>query len=758
MTDVTPSQYGTTLPQSQGGGYVATPSYVGAGANAPTSIQGYNYNPGSATAPGTTGATPVGAPQAPLQPKTEDDIYGGYLKQGQSVLDAINASTQAQIAAANSKIDQNASQQQQNANGLAAITGNFGSASIGNSSAIGNKATQDKQTSTNQINAQSQQELATYLQNLQTAAQGQSNYEQSTAFTQGQTYDTYLKTTANSTLQGLAKSGVSLQTLQTQAQQGNPVAQQTMQTLLQAYGNDPNALSAAAALAVPPANVVQSWTQGSTYNQIVRDPNTNAISVQSFDLGITVPTGWTANKVSTTTTVMQDPNNPANTIIYATDPFTGGVTVTGTGTGSAIADQANQSQSTSTTPTPTTSPTGGGTASTTVSSVLGVDPSTPLSDVVTKSGIGSVVAAMLKNEGGSPAGVTNNPGNVKYTGAPGQTDSGVKATDGGTFASYPTAQAGQKAVADLITSAASGQSSTYGTAPTLQDFVDKYTNTGSTSTPTTGTNGLPTAQYGLLANVAGFNPTKPGVDADAMQYLNTYLTQGKIPVPTDVGLSSRAGTVGVFTDVKQRADDVYFKATGQHLPDVDILKSNKKLVEGNNALLNSLKVQEQTIKSNSDLMQGNITAANINQNAPIVNNVIDGIQNALGNPDVASYLAQNSTLSNELGSLLALKNASGTTVHDKLISADLIAPSASAAQEAKVVNTLMQEAQYAHGAIGQANFNLYQQIDPLGINPQNPVNQPSAFTAPDGSTVNFDASSLSPTEVQQLLGEGYKMQ
>lgn len=758
---------------------VAQPNYIGTGAQTtPVNTNGNNGTPlpnnaAPATYVDTTGKTQqnlpvIGAPTntatssstngvtPAVQPQSEDEIYAGYVTQGQSVLDAINASTQAQIQQANLQIDQNASKAQQDQNGVAAITGGFGSGSAAGSNQIAQDAGTKKTTADAGINAASQQQVATYLSNLQSAAQSQANYEQTTAFSQGQTYDQYLKTTATNTLQGLAKSGVTLAQLQSQAQSGNSVAQQTMQTLLQAYNNDPNALNAAAALATPVASVVQSFTNGSTYNQIVRDPNTNAISVQSFDLGITPPTGWTSNKVSTNTLLLQDPNNPANTIVYTTNPLTGDVQVTGTGTGQSLASQYQGNQSSGgSSNSSTTPPTGAGTASTTVSSILGVDPTTSFDDVVSGSGLGTLTAAMIQNEGGSPSGVVNNPGNVKFVGAPGQTDSGVKATDGGTFASYSTPAAGQQAIASTLNSIASKQQN-----PTLQSVVDAYTNTGSTQAPGTGTNGLPTAEYGLLANVQGFDPTgknssaPAGVDTAAMNYLNEYLTQGKTPTAASVGISTRAGSGALFNTISQRADDVYFKATGQHLPDQNILSANKTLLTGNNTLLNSLAVQEKTIAANSDLLQNKINAQNINQNAPIINNVIDGIKNALGDPNVASYLAQNSTLSNELGSLLALKNASGTTVHDKLISADLISPSASAAQEAEVVNTLMQEAGNARSAIGQANANLYQQIDPLGLQPGNPINQPgyqelngAGFTnnydgtwaAPDGTVYKVDA-------------------
>jgi len=60
------------------------------------------------------------------------------------------------------------------------------------------------------------------------------------------------------------------------------------------------------------------------------------------------------------------------------------------------------------------------------------------------------------SDGGSISFRTNNPGNIKWTGAPWQTalggvDSGIKATDGGSFAKFPTLEAGTNAQKQLLT-------------------------------------------------------------------------------------------------------------------------------------------------------------------------------------------------------------------------------------------------------------------------------------------------------------------
>lgn len=102
----------------------------------------------------------------------------------------------------------------------------------------------------------------------------------------------------------------------------------------------------------------------------------------------------------------------------------------------------------------------------------------PLAAVVQQHGAEPIADYIMQHEGGSPQGVANNPGNIKFAGLPDQADSGVKATDGGTFASYPTAAAGRQAIVGQIEHAAAGQSQAYGAAPTLDGFLRTYSGGG----------------------------------------------------------------------------------------------------------------------------------------------------------------------------------------------------------------------------------------------------------------------------------------
>jgi len=126
-------------------------------------------------------------------------------------------------------------------------------------------------------------------------------------------------------------------------------------------------------------------------------------------------------------------------------------------------------------------------------------PGMSLASVVGSGGVETLIDRIIKREGGSPKGVVNNPGNIKFVGTPGQTDSGVHATDGGTFASYETPEAGRQAISNLINRAASGYSKAYGNNPTVDSFMVTYGG------------GAPS---GLVAG-GGLAPRRPGPAVEA---------------------------------------------------------------------------------------------------------------------------------------------------------------------------------------------------------------------------------------------------
>lgn len=242
---------------------------------------------------------------------------------------------------------------------------------------------------------------------------------------------------------------------------------------------------------------------------------------------------------------------------------------------------------------------------------------------------------------------------------------------------------------------------------------------GSNQTQSGTTGNTNYAQYGLLSKT-NFNPTTH-IDALANSYLSYYLKNAAIPTARALGLSTTQGTV--FTAATQRAQDLYFQATGSSLPNVNILKSNTSLVSTNNQLLNTLNVQEGTIGKNFQLAISNLDKSGINQNSQPINDFLNSIHNLMGDPATAQYLAQNSTLQNELGNLISLKNASGTTVADKLTSSGLLPKGASEDQQKSILKILLQEANNGVSTLNSVNADIYKQIDPLEQDPNNPNRQ-----------------------------------
>jgi hypothetical protein len=244
----------------------------------------------------------------------------------------------------------------------------------------------------------------------------------------------------------------------------------------------------------------------------------------------------------------------------------------------------------------------------------------------------------------------------------------------------------------------------------------------------------PYQTFGLLSKT-NFNP-KDITDSNAQRYLQQYL-QGNIPSARTLGITGAA-----LTAAATRAQALYNGATGNPLPpNPDILKSNTKLIEANNKLLNNLNVQTSSITANFGLNLANATDAKINQYAPqILNGVINNLNAAFSDPSTLSYLLQNSTLQNEAASLLAVRNASGTTVYDKMVGAGLIPKDASLSAQAKMMKTLMQEAENVSQSINQTNSALYASVDPLQMNPDNPARQTYQQTQQTNG-MNFTTSS-----------------
>lgn len=248
---------------------------------------------------------------------------------------------------------------------------------------------------------------------------------------------------------------------------------------------------------------------------------------------------------------------------------------------------------------------GAGSGATSIAKIAGVqDPSQSLSDVVSSLGMDKVVAGVIANEGRSPAGVNNNPGNIKFAGLPGQIDSGVKASDGGTFASYATPEAGKQAIADLIQKGADKGFS-------FQDFFNSYTNTQPNAPGTTGSPTIDATQSGystaIVPNSGGL--TQAAIDQAAISLALT----GNLPTG---GRSSTGAGLLQSTAIKAREGEL--NANGN-------IQANKATLTANTSAL-----KQQTDYQNS--VQRALTASE-GGGQWIVNNAPAGI-----NPNDSTFL------------------------------------------------------------------------------------------------------------------------
>src|SRR4029077_2303965 len=260
---------------------------------------------------------------------------------------------------------------------------------------------------------------------------------------------------------------------------------------------------------------------------------------------------------------------------------------------------------------------------------------------------------------------------------------------------------------------AGGASTGQGTNPT----PSRTSPTGFSTTTGSGQNKLPLAQYGLLANT-NLNPNN-SIDQMALNYINAYLKNGTAPTATSIG---RGITPAGFGQVVQRANELFQQATGNSLSGVnpEIVSGYQTLINNNNRLLNSLGYQQGTINKNFALALANMKSGNINTAIQPINEAVNNIQELLCDPSMQQYLAQNATLSNELANIIAVKNAGGTTVHDKNTGEELLPANATQDQQYQELGTLIKEAQNSASSIQEQSGSIYSQIDPLMQDPNNP--------------------------------------
>lgn len=394
--------------------------------------------------------------------------------------------------------------------------------------------------------------------------------------------------------------------------------------LVSAVGGDPNVADAMFANSAPAENVVQTWqtpdgSGGTSINQLVQDPVTGKQQVVKYDVpGVVIPQAWTSAKIGTNSTLytspnfQSDPSNPANWMTISTDPTNNGaITVVANGVTTVNGIPVNTSLS-------ATATAGQGTAynppssadaqkiiqdTATFSGVTDITQS--MADVIANANVGvdGVVNGLIKQEGGSPAGVVNNPGNIEFANQPNATDSGVKIQGGGgaTFASFGTKQDGIDAVGKLVQNAANkGQS--------FQEFVSAYkglNNPTTTGTVIPGTEGLTPQQlqdaHNAATEILAGNETianvKAGVERKAVQAI---LANGTGDQSSYSPLAASRNTIAANRIVSNYINLPQYQLTANGLPylqriqaaeqtpgsvsDQDLLDSLTKLNTAGNAI------------------------------------------------------------------------------------------------------------------------------------------------------------------------------
>lgn len=684
-------------------------------------------------------------------PPSEDEEYQKLLTQSQGEITDINKSFDDEIKSANA-----ASAARTNASGLA------GSSAGGT---IYNEAQQPiidaRNTALDQIYSQIQTNAQNFSQQL--AETATTNAENAVAYQKQLKADALA--TATDQVKSLAANHFDINAA------ANPSSPNygTYQSLLTSVGGDPNVLAAMFAQSAPPETVISNYftpdgNGGTTVNQVVQDPVTGKISHQNYNIaGINIPNNWTPYKLGTNATRFESPNyNPQDPSTYSdvsVDPTNNGaITVTSNGvtTVNGIPINNNPSSTSSAGNGTTTAP-----AAPVVANLIGItDPTVPLSSVIGNVNIGvdGIVNGIIANEGGSPKGVINNPGNIKFNNLPGQTNSGVTATDGGTFASYSTKQDGIQAIGSLVQKASD-------TGESFDTFINKYTGTGQSAPsnkPYDVNSGLaPTDDQSSQMYVTPTGVNTGATNEDIYQAGVEYATTGKAP---SLGNGS-SGAVKAIKIAVQNAASGYAKSLGTTYPKLqeEFAFANsvptQTMIANSNTVINSISDPSNGLIALSDKVpRGNVQ---------IKNGAAIAVSQGLSDPATVNFVNKVNSTADELGKIFGSGAGSDFTTQ---LAQSLINPNLSQDAFKSSMQTILGSVQnkvdayleQAGGTIGGStnngssdststpNANDIQQIQSSGFT----VNGSNA-TAPDGTQYIFQnggwvpatqSSTISPSD------------
>ena len=250
-------------------------------------------------------------------------------------------------------------------------------------------------------------------------------------------------------------------------------------------------------------------------------------------------------------------------------------------------------------------------------------------------------------------------------------------------------------------------------------------------------------QVGLLAQTS-YDPQN-NMDLMAKNYIERYLKNNKYPTAYELGLGRGTSPAmqNKFQNIQNRADELYYEATGSSLPSVSDLTGTWKIINQNKGILNKINIASDTVESNFNLSIAGEISSNVNKNATLVNQLLNPIYLALGDPAVNQAMVSNGTITQEFANLISTRNAQGTLEADKRMAEELLPFGTSVEAQKAVVTRLVQEATNIKSALNQQNNELWKQVDPLQQNANNPNREGGGkksgiiTIAPDGTTIEI---------------------
>lgn len=321
-----------------------------------------------------------------------------------------------------------------------------------------------------------------------------------------------------------------------------------------------------------------------------------------------------------------------------------------------------------------TSNNGAGSGAKAVATAAGIsDTTVPLSQAITNVGLDTIVNGIIANEGGSKPGVQNNPGNIEYDGLPGQTDSGVKKADGGTFANYSTFEAGKTAIANLVQNAADGKSKAYGSTPSFESFMNTYTNTKPVDNApgTTGNSTIDATVPGYSTTIVGSTGmTQAAIDQRALN----------IAIGNETAPKQGSGISGVANRaIQNRVGEL--NASGNIAANKAQLKSLSSSLTDQTNYLNTTQRAYNTANDNLGVLTKLMQDNGINDSSiPLINQITNNIKSGIADPgSIAAFKANLQGLRAEYSQVLAkggtrsveTDNAAASLIPDNISPAQL---------------------------------------------------------------------------------------